>query len=95
MSAPKIIYLQYYGDDNSECEEPPPGVLLTWCEDKIFENDVCYIRYDEFEKIETMLGKGSQQIEELHLTIECLEVENEQLKEQIATAIKLFKLDDW
>ena len=34
---PKEIYLQFYDDENNIEEE------ITWCEDRINENDVIYV----------------------------------------------------
>ena len=40
MEAPKVIYLQLLDDDGNEVGE------VTWCEDKIHEDDIKYVRYD-------------------------------------------------
>ena len=43
MKSPKEIYLQV-GEGEEETPEPPDGV--TWCQDKIFDSDIKYIRAD-------------------------------------------------
>jgi len=47
-SPPRVIYLQWY-DEKAYID----GV--TWNDDKIFNNDIKYIRYSEFVRIKTKL----------------------------------------
>jgi len=51
--APQVIYLQACGDcdyDCGTCEEPfAPEEEVTWCEDKINNSDIKYIREDHIE----------------------------------------------
>lgn len=52
MEAPKKIYLQVCGDCNAnDCENCKFEDLednVTWCKDKIFDNDIGYTRTDAF-----------------------------------------------
>ena len=46
-NAPKRIYLQLQPDeDERESSFEPEGEGVTWCEDRIYTNDVEYIRAD-------------------------------------------------
>lgn len=44
-NAPKHIYLQYFDEDGEPLTGSGDGV--TWCEDKINDTDVKYVRVDE------------------------------------------------
>jgi hypothetical protein len=46
MTAPITIYLQWYDDDE------PGGEGITWCVDKIEDEDVEYIRIDIYEALQ-------------------------------------------
>lgn len=54
MEAPEKIYLQVCGDCNAnDCENCKFEDLednVTWCKDKIFDNDIEYTRTDVFVK---------------------------------------------
>ena len=59
-NAPEKIYLQVCGDCNvNDCENCKFEDLednVTWCKDKIFKNDIEYIRTDAFiEKAENFI----------------------------------------
>lgn len=54
-SAPKVIYLQWYGVDREDLtaqdlEEQAAKGELTWCSDKKFDTDVKYVRADTVPK---------------------------------------------
>jgi len=59
--APKRIWLQWDGSaDEDEVGEPyPPEV--TWCQDRVFDRDVEYVRADEIERLkaELQLTRGA------------------------------------
>lgn len=44
---PKTIYLQWFGEDGPELCGTPVNGEVSWCEDKVFEHDVKYLRADE------------------------------------------------
>jgi hypothetical protein len=47
MNGPKKIYLQVFGDNGDERTDAWwPDEDVTWCEDRIYDSDVEYIRAD-------------------------------------------------
>lgn len=48
MTPPKVIYLQWYDEDGNEVD--PHGGDVTWCDDRINDTDVAYIRADDMQE---------------------------------------------
>ena len=46
MDAPKKIYLQVLGEEDDERADVWPDEGITWCQDRINNSDVEYIRSD-------------------------------------------------
>lgn len=46
---PPRIFLQWFGENYADHEGPPD--TTTWCEDKINDDDVEYVRKDRIEKV--------------------------------------------
>jgi hypothetical protein len=60
MKPPKVIYLQWYGEDNLLDDDGNPFPMdepdeidesITWCADGIFDTDPKYILYSEYESL--------------------------------------------
>lgn len=47
MNAPDVIWLQWHGDGEPYDRGDVDPTDVTWCQDKIYEHDVKYIRVTE------------------------------------------------
>lgn len=59
--SPSSIYLQWQGDSD-DCDEPVPEESLefvTWCEDKVFDHDVRYVRGDLADEMRAIIYEVS------------------------------------
>lgn len=45
-TSPPVIFLQWHGDDDSGNDSKVDHTDVTWCQDRIFKNDVEYVRAD-------------------------------------------------
>jgi len=48
---PNRIWRQYYGDSEEPIEDDDPAEV-TWCEDRINNRDVCYVRENWLERLQ-------------------------------------------
>lgn len=91
MASPEEIYLQWY-DENGE--EPQDGSEVTWCQDRINDTDVRYVKLSFITAIQEKLSKDESEIAELTSTCsQCKEpawcetkAENKRLTKELAEA---------
>lgn len=68
---PSVIYLQYYGVDQRDMMiDPPQGwEERTWCQDRIFDTDVPYIRLSKYNTMKKQLDEAVGLLEKIELAM--------------------------
>ena len=85
--APERIYLQDCGED--DCEEPfSAHHEVTWCEDRIHERDVAYMRADKYdalaERVDAAERENATLREIINLVLNIPRMTDAQLAELVA-----------
>ena len=82
---PEIIYLQWIGEDGVKIDINETQFDVTWCKDKINNNDIKYIRHNKYAQLRTHIKELEAENEQLK-KIHCIDVDR--TADQISKALE-------